>query len=199
MQKFLADTKYIDYSTATIYKTIKELFSADMQIIEKAEIAYSFVRDKISHSFDSGAAVITAKASDVLKYKTGICHAKANLLAALLRSQGIPAGFCFEHITLADDGSLGCCVHAFNAVYLAGRWIKLDARGNKEGIKAEFSLEAPVLAYPPRKQFNEYFFPGIYANPQKETMDMLENARCLREVEERLPEFVTGKPDLPEG
>lgn len=36
--------------------------------------------------------IIINKASDVLKYKIGICHAKSNLLASLLRSQNIPTG-----------------------------------------------------------------------------------------------------------
>ena len=59
---------------------------------EKAKIAYEYVRDEIPHSFAIDSKIITAKASDVLRYKTGICHAKANLLAALLRSQSIPVG-----------------------------------------------------------------------------------------------------------
>ena len=110
-----------------------------MSDVEKARVAFEFVRDEISHSFDCGATVITARASDALKHRTGICHAKANLLAALLRSQGIPAGFCFQRITLADDDSMGYCVHAFNAVYINGKWIKLDARGNKPSIHTHFS------------------------------------------------------------
>lgn len=32
------------------------------------------------------------KAEIAYKYETDICHAKANLLAALLRAQGIPTG-----------------------------------------------------------------------------------------------------------
>lgn len=198
MRIFLTETEYIDYTAQAVRETIKELFTEDMSEIQKAEIAYKFVRDEIEHSFDCNATAITAKASDVLKYKTGICHAKANLLAALLRSQGIPTGFCFEHLTLANDDSMGCCLHAFNAVYLAGHWVKLDARGNKTGINAEFSIKKPVLAYPPRKEYNEYFFPGIYATPHKETMDMLEEAGCLQDVLDNIPEFITCFPDIPE-
>lgn len=118
MQQFLNDTEYIDYKNEAIQKKRKELFSDDMPDVTKAKTAYMFVRDGIAHSFDCSAGVITVKASDVLKNRTGICHAKANLLAALLRSQNIPAGFCFEHITLGADDSMGYCVHGFNAVYL---------------------------------------------------------------------------------
>ena len=198
MQKFLNESKYVDYSNEIIQAKVKELFSDNMDDVEKTQIAYYFVRDEIPHSFDCNATVITAKASDVLKSKTGICHAKANLLAALLRSQNIPVGFCFEHITLAKDDSMGYCVHAYNAVYLDGHWIKLDARGNKEGVNAQFSLKNPILAYPPRTQYDEYFFQGIYANPHQATMDMLENASCLQDIMDNIPEYVTEEPDIQE-
>lgn len=195
MRVFLEETKYVDYNDGAIQTKIKELFAEEMDDVEKTKIAYEFVTDEIPHSFDCNASVITAKASDVLRKGTGICHAKANLLAALLRSQGIPVGFCFEHITLADDDSMGYCVHAFNAVYLNNRWIYLDARGNKEGVNAQFSLAESILAYPPRKEYDEYFFEGIYANPQEETMKMLEQAKSLQDIVDNIPEFITDKPE----
>ena len=196
MQVFLRETEYIDYKAQIIQRKIKELFPDDMENVQKVKAAYEFVRDEIPHSFDCNAAVITAKASDVLKYGTGICHAKSNLLAALLRSQNIPAGFCFEHITLANDDSIGYCVHAYNAVHLDDRWIKLDARGNKAGVNARFSLGEPVLAYPPRAEYDEYFFKGIYADPHKDTMRMLEEANSLQDILDHIPEYVTDEPDI---
>lgn len=169
-----------------------------MNEVERARVAFEFVRDQIPHSFDCNAKIITAKASDVLINCTGICHAKANLLAALLRAQNIPAGFCFEHITLGEDDSIGYCVHAFNAVYLNGSWIKLDARGNKETVNAQFSLDNPILAYPPREQYDEYFFLGIYANSHMDTMKMLEKASNLQDIMDNIPEFVHETPEIME-
>ncbi len=87
---------------------------------------------------DKGRLKGTAKASDVLMYKTGICHAKANLLAALPRSQCIPTGFRFQRITLADDESMGYCVHCYNTVWLGKTWGKLDARGNTNARTRSF-------------------------------------------------------------
>ena len=162
-----------------------------MSDIEKARIAFEFVRDEIPHSFDCDATVITARASDALKHRTGICHAKANLLAALLRSQGIPAGFCFQRITLADDDSMGYCVHAFNAVHISGKWIKLDARGNKPGVHTHFSTEEPSLAFECRPEYEEHFWKGIYAEPHLATMKALEESRCLQDVIEKLPDEIT--------
>ena len=174
MDKFLAASRYIDFDADNIQAKIYELFSDSMSSIDKARIAFEFVRDEIPHSFDCDATVITARASDVLKHRTGICHAKANLLAALLRSQGVPTGFCFQRITLADDDSMGYCVHAFNAVYVGGKWIKLDARGNKPGVHTHFSTEEPSLAFECRPEYEEHFWKGIYAEPHLATMRALE-------------------------
>ena len=165
MNIFLEETQYIDFSAQNIKAKAAELFSGLHDNVQKAKIAYEFVRDEIPHTFDIGSDTITAKASDVLKYKTGICHAKANLLAALLRSQGIPTGFCFQHLTLADDDSNGYVVHCYNAIYIENRWVKVDARGKKAGVNALFSLKKPILAYPCRPEYDEYFWPGIYAVP----------------------------------
>ncbi|MCL2446416.1 MAG: transglutaminase family protein [Oscillospiraceae bacterium] len=195
---FLASDEYIDFTADIIQAKATQLFRDITDDTQKARIAFAFVRDEIPHSFDINAKVITAKASDVLLHNTGICHAKANLLAALLRSQHIPTGFCFQHITLMNDNSQGYCVHAYNAVWLHERWIKLDARGNKSGVNAQFSLDEPVLAFPCRAEYNEYFWPGIYANPHAETMLMLQQADSLDYIIKHIPCKVTLPPDAQE-
>ena len=164
--------------------------------VEKTKIAYEYVRDEIPHSFDIQSDIITAKASDVLKYNTGICHAKANLLAALLRSQGIPAGFCFQHLTLSDDDSSGYCIHCYNAIFIDNHWIKVDARGNTNGKNAQFSLAEPQLAFENRNNYDEYYFEGIYANPHLDTMLMLDKANSLQDVIDNISDYVLEKPDL---
>ena len=198
MQAFLSDDGYVDYHSEVIQRKASELFRQDMTDLEKVKAAYEFVRDEIPHSFDCNASVITAKASDVLCYKTGICHAKANLLAALLRSQGIPTGFCFQCVTLAEDASLGYCVHAYNAVFLDQKWIKLDARGNKPGICAAFYVDEPVLAFKNRPEYDEFFWKGIYASPHIPTMKMLEQATCLQDIMDHIPCTIEETPDIAE-
>ena len=195
-QKFLLETELIDFCHPEMIKKSLQLFKPEMSDVEKAKVAYLFVRDEIPHSFDCNARVITARASDVLIHQTGICHAKANLLAALLRAQNIPTGFCFQHITLADDDSLGYCVHAYNAVFLEDHWIRLDARGNNPGVHAQFSLEKSVLAFLNRPEYDEYHWPGIYANPHRDTMLMLKKAGSMQDVLDHLPEFLNEKPDV---
>ena len=195
---FLQEHIYIDFSSPVIQTTAAELFDGMRDDTQKAKTAYEFVRDEIPHSFDIKSDVITAKASDVLRYETGICHAKANLLVALLRSQGIPSGFCYQHLTLADNDSMGYAVHCYNAIYLDERWINVDARGNKPGINAQFSLDDPVLAFPCRKEYDEYFWPGIYATPHEATMQMLERAKSLKYVLDNIPDMITELPDITE-
>ena len=202
MKAFLSESKYVDFNSENIQTKAVELFSIisdNVGIsgdIQKTRIAYKFVRDEIPHSFDINATIITAKASNVLKHKTGICHAKANLLTALLRSHGIPAGFCFQHLTLMDDDSAGYCVHCYNAVWLDEHWVYLDARGNKPGVNAQFSLEEPVLAFPPRPKYDEYFYPGIYANPHAETMAMLKQASSIDYIIKHIPDKIILPPDI---
>ncbi|GHV41362.1 hypothetical protein FACS189490_08100 [Clostridia bacterium] len=196
MQEFLMETRYVDFGASIVIEKANELFRDVHDDIAKARIAYEFVRDEVPHSFDIDAKVVTAKASDVLRYGTGICHAKANLLAALLRLQGIPTGFCFQRLTLAEDDSEGYCVHCYNAVWLDEHWVRLDARGNTNGKNAQLSLSEPILAFQNRPQYDEYFWPGIYAEPHRETMSALERADSLRDVLENLPDMLTGEPDV---
>lgn len=137
--------------------------------------AYEFVRDEVSHSWDIQSKIITKTASEALKEKEGICYSKCNLLAALLRAEGIPAGFCYQRLILGDTIDTGYCIHALNAVYIKSedRWIRLDARGNKEGVQADFSLKKEKLAFPANSIRGEIDYPVIYTKPHKKTMDVL--------------------------
>jgi len=193
---FLEEHPYVDYSSPLIRAKAGELFSGTDNPLEKVKLAYEFVRDEIPHCFDIGSDVITSKASDVLAGRTGICHAKANLLAALLRGIGIPTGFCYQHITLAGDDSLGYCVHCYNAVFVENRWIFLDARGNTNSRCALFSPEKPVLAYRNRSEYDEYFWKGIYASPQMGVMRMLDAADTRQDVIDNLQDYIEGEPDI---
>ena len=196
LELFLCENEYIDYSSQNIVEKSKELLLDEQSVYDKAKIAFEFVRDKIHHSSDIQSNIITSRASSVLKHKTGICHAKANLLAALLRSQNIPTGFCYQHLTSAEDDSKGYCLHCFNAVFIDNRWITLDARGNKKGINAQFSVEEPMVAYKNRPEYHEYFFEGIWATPDMKTMKLLETAHNLNDILNGIPEFPESKPDI---
>ena len=195
MKIFLEESQYIDFSSAIIQEKMKSLFCGIDDDVEKARIAYEYVRDEIPHTFYIQSDKITAKASDVLAFRTGICHAKSNLLAALLRGQGIPAGFCFQHIVLSEEEPVRYCVHCFNAILIGDRWIKVDASGNTNGKNAQFSLTEPQLAFSNRSEYDEYFWEGIYAKPHPDTMRMLEKARSVKDIVDHIPDYVHEKPD----
>ena len=150
MNEFLKATEYIDYYDPGVKAAAEKLREDSTDELSLVKAAYHFVRDSIHHSWDVQDPRVTVSASDALREGVGICWAKANLLAALLRANGIPAGFSYQRLTLGDTPDTGYCIHALNTVYLSSldRWIRLDARGNKEGIQAEFSLGEEKLAFP---------------------------------------------------
>ena len=67
----------------------------------------------------------------------------------LLRANQIPLGISYQLLTRADDDGEGYMIHVLNTVHVKdlNKWIRLDARGNKENINAYFSLDEEHLAY----------------------------------------------------
>ena len=144
MKEYLIETQSIDYNDENIQKKVSHLKELSCDDIDYIERCFMFVRDEIPHSWDIGAEIVSKKASEVLINKTGICWAKSCLLAALLRANEIPSGISYQLLTRADnDTSDGYIIHAFNTVYIEqlDKWIRLDARGNKENVNAQFSLD----------------------------------------------------------
>jgi len=191
LNEYVQETTEVDYSDQLIVKKISELFAPSQTEIEKVKTAYEYVRDDISHSWDIQGTQVTCKASDVLFWQEGICYAKANLFAALLRSQGIPTGFCYQRLMLFDTPEKGYCIHALNAVYLKtmSKWIRLDTRGNKKGINAQFSLDKEKLAFTVQEKFDEKDYPIIYVKPHPKTISALEKyTNALKMYKYHLPE-----------
>lgn len=176
IKDYLEENEVINYSHPSIQNKIMELCNAQQSDIDKTKAAFEFVRDHISHSWDIQSKRVVQKASDVLHYREGICYAKSNLLCALLRGQGIPTGFCYQRLMLFDTPDQGYSLHAFNAVYLASldKWVRLDARGNKPGVQAEFSIEKERLAFRVNEALEEKDYPIIFSEPNQKTMSILE-------------------------
>ena len=154
---YLHPLPMIDFDHIVIQGFLASGRTAHQGEIETVRATFEFVRDNIAHSWDIGSPRVTVRASDVLREGEGICYAKSHLLAALLRGQGIPAGLTYQRLTLGSTPESGYCVHGLNTVYLSSlrRWIRLDARGNKPGIDAQFSIEAERLAFPVRLAYEE--------------------------------------------
>ena len=174
--EYLEATRYIDYNTPDVRAVADILKIESMDELSLIKSTYYYVRDNIHHSWDVQDKRVTVSASDVLREGVGICWAKANLLAALLRANGIPAGFSYQRLTLGDTPDSGYCIHALNTVYISSlkKWIRLDARGNKEGVNAGFSVGEEKLAFN-ITSIGEIDYLDNHASPDKGLMKVLEN------------------------
>ena len=131
---------------------------------------------------------VTCRASDVLQYKTGYCYAKSHLLAALLRANGIPAGLCYQRLSIHEDGA-PYSLHGLNAVYLKNHgWYRIDARGNKLGVDAQFTPPQEQLAFA-LKDDHEADLPEIWAEPLPVVIEVLERYQTYDDVLQNLPDI----------
>ncbi|MFE9928734.1 transglutaminase family protein [Streptomyces sp. NPDC005533] len=184
---YLASDEAVDHWHPLVQETAEALWSTTGDAYSYAKAAFEFVRDEIPHSADSGDVRVSWRASDVLATRNGICYAKSHALAALLRAQGIPAALCYQRLT-DDDGS-NPLVHGLVAVRLPGgtRWSRLDPRGNKPGVDAQFSLETERLAFPVRPELGEIDHPELYAAPHPAALGALQGAADRPELWTKLP------------
>jgi len=189
MKAYLESSDIIDYEDLGICDLAKQLSMGIKDEVELAQKAYEFVRDKISHSLDIDGNTVTCKASEVLRHKEGICYAKAHLLAAVLRRLGIPTGFCYQTLILNDEQKPWLVIHGLNAIYFKklDKWIRVDARGNKEGVNAEFSVEDDKLAFSVRKELGEREEPTVFSVPNKNVINALIKSRNVTELQHNLP------------
>lgn len=185
MQAYLTATEIIDYQRPKIQKLANEL--ADSDKIATAKACFEWVRDKIYHSCDYQMNPVTYRASDVLEHKTGYCYAKSHLLAALLRANSIPTGFCYQRLSVYDDGA-PYCLHGLNAVYLEPYgWYRIDARGNKPGINAQFTPPQEQLAF--KLNFaQEVDCKHVFAEPLPEVIKSLQTSNTWDEALQNLPD-----------
>ncbi len=145
---FLKASDIIDFNHPSIQVLAKRLSDNCNSDKAIAKNCFHYVRDEIKHAGDFKSQIGTCSASEVLEHKTGWCYAKAHLLAALLRANSIPTGFCYQrlHCNEYEDGSF--CLHGLNAIYLKEfGWYRVDPRGNKEGVNAQFNPPLEQLAF----------------------------------------------------
>lgn len=157
--------------------------------VEKAGVLYEYVRDVIRHSADINENLLTRSASDVLKHGHGICFSKSILLVAMLRSVGIPAGFGYQKVILDYELHPWLVLHGYVFIYLepARKWIKVDARGNKPGVNAVFSIDEPVMAFETRSALGEVDQDVNHPYPIDPVVKCLESNKTREELWQNLP------------
>jgi len=188
MEKYLSTSDIIDWKDPLLIKQARKLSKGLINKQDIAKVCFEYVRDEIKHSNDYKLNPVTCKASDVLKHKTGYCYAKSHLLAALLRANEIPAGLCYQRLTIKND-TPPFCLHGLNAVYLQeSGWYRIDARGNKEGINARFTPPIEKLAFPIVIE-GEHDIKEIFSEPLPEVIKTLTTFNTFQEVADNLPDI----------
>lgn len=183
---------YITFSTPLVQEKVREICEQAETDEDRARLAFEFVRDEVQHSFDDESSAVSISAEDTLKNKEGICFAKSHLLASILRGMGIPAGFCYQRVfRTPQDAESSYALHGLNALYLEEHgWFRLDPRGNKPGVDAQFAIFNEKLAYPIREELGEIDYPDVFIEPLAPVLRSMENSKDSEQLFCNLPESI---------
>jgi transglutaminase-like putative cysteine protease len=131
--QYLQPTFFLDFDNpevATFADTVCKSATTEM---DKAIALYYAVRDRIRYDpYDLRHSETAMQASAVLKKQAGYCVAKAVLLAAVGRQQGIPCRLGFADVTnhlstarLREMMGTDLFVyHGYTEMHLANQWVK---------------------------------------------------------------------------
>ncbi len=181
-------TEVIDYHHPDVQNIAKKLSRKTDHLVQTVQNCFEWVRDNIAHTMDVQRSEVSCTASQVVQLGHGFCYAKSHLLAALLRANGIAAGFCYQR--LADDDN-GFVLHGFNAAYLPEYgWYRMDARGNKPGVNAQFSPPNEQLAFSNHGK-GEIDYELILAEPWPTVVRALQCEGSAQYLATHLPEKIT--------
>jgi transglutaminase-like putative cysteine protease len=189
MQAFLRATDVIDWRDPRVLACARELRGSASDPAVIAERCFAFVRDEVTHTADAGLDVVTCRASEVLAQRTGYCYAKSHLLAALLRANGIPAGFCYQRFAQGTDGRT-FMLHGLNAVWLDGHgWYRIDARGNRADVDAQFTPPVERLAFAVEQpEAGEIDSREVWPDPLPQVVHALQSHTSAQDLNHALPD-----------
>lgn len=134
MEKYLQETKMLDFSNNDIQQLIADKGWILQTDFEKIKSIYEYVRDKIKFGYNIDDSI---PASRVLSDGYGQCNTKGTLFMALLRAVHIPCrvhGFTIDK--KLQKGAMTGIVYKFSPnnvfhswveVYLDGVWYELEA------------------------------------------------------------------------
>ncbi|WP_031433796.1 transglutaminase-like domain-containing protein [Methylomarinum vadi] len=184
---YLQPCAIIDWRQPQVLEQARRLTNSLNSEKAIAQRCFEWVRDEIRHSWDYRQGPVTCRASEVLRHGTGFCYAKAHLLAALLRANGIAAGLCYQRLSLEGNGS-PYCLHGLTAVYLQEHgWYRVDPRGNKADVDARFDPPREYLAFDIFQQM-EWDFVEIYPRPLPVVIDALRKNDSIQALYRNLPD-----------
>lgn len=188
MKKYLEESEYVDFSHPKI-KLLASYLAGELSSDEDiAKACFLYVRDEIHHSGDYKDDITSLKASDVLLNKTGWCYSKSILLAALFRANSIPTAFCYQRLSCSEYVKDIYCLHGLNAIYLKDYgWYRVDARGNKEGVDAQFDPPHEKLAF--ELQEDKFDIDELYSEPMDEVIEALKTHQTYEDMCNNFPDI----------
>lgn len=119
---FLAPNQYVSYDadSAAIKKAFDLCVNAKTDV-EKLQAVYGWIIDHVTYDTQKASTVKAGylpNVDDTVDTQKGICFDYASLLAAMLRSQGVPTKLVIGTVSPKDLN------HAWNEVYLEGKgWV----------------------------------------------------------------------------
>jgi len=188
MKQYLASTDIIDWKHPEVFKRARELSEGIKSPKQIAKRCFEWVRDEILHSYDHQMNPVTCAASEVLRAGTGYCFSKSHLLAALLRANSIPTGLCYQRLDLDQSGRFHC-LHGLNAIYFEDTgWYRVDARGNRTGVDAQFNPPVERLAFRVERE-EEADLPEIWPEPILIVVEALRTFKTYDALAANLPDI----------
>lgn len=189
MEEYLKSTDIIDYTHQKVTEKARELAQGCSNDTQIAKHCFEFVRDKIRYTGDTGEGITTLRASEVLEQAHGWYYAKNHLLTALLRANGIPTALCYQRLSCSEYVEGIYCLHGLNAVYLKEfGWYRVDARGNKEGVDAQFNPPHEKLAFELGE--NEYDLSERHSQPLPVVIEALKTRKNYGKMVGHFPDYV---------
>jgi transglutaminase-like putative cysteine protease len=162
---YLACSPVISCTDPAVRNRARELIRGTSTEHEQIQCLYTYVRDAISHSVDAGQSQLILKTSQVMTAGHALCFIKSHLFVSLCRSIGIPAGLCYQRLKKEDGPYV---LHGLASIWIDDeeRWIRLDPRGNKPGVDAQFNPHGDEkIAFPEMEDSGEWLDPHIYPEP----------------------------------
>lgn len=138
-EEFLKPTEFIDSDSPEIQAFAQKSVEGAATPREKAVKLYYAVRDGIYYDpYRIEPSRNAFKASTILRQGYGYCVAKAVVLAAAMRAQGVPCKLHFadvrNHLTTERLKALmqtdTFFYHGYNDIWIEGRWIKVTPTFN---------------------------------------------------------------------
>lgn len=131
---FLHPNQFVNYtSSSQSAKKAAELCAGSKTDIEKLKTIYNYMIKNIQYDYQKAKTVTSGyvpNPDSILSSKKGICFDYASLMAAMLRSQGVPTRLVVGTVDTV------AVTHAWNEVYLQGKgWVAVKIEITSTGWK----------------------------------------------------------------